>query len=166
MAKRTIPLTLREKFPPSPPCGCAVCRAFCQRPGWWTVNEAQDAIRAGFGARMMLEVSPERTFGVLSPAFAGCEGNFALQEYSRRGCTFLKNGLCELHKTNFMPLECRFCHHARLGAGKVCHAALERDWRTVCGQEAVSRWLAEYGAAARFLLTQAAYAANRRMVTR
>jgi hypothetical protein len=149
--KRKSPLTLQQKYPPSAPCSCGVCTAFCRRPGWWTVSEAKRAIEAGYGARMMLEVSPEHTFGVLSPAFSGCEQNFALQEFSRAGCTFLTAGLCELYATGLMPLECRFCHHSRIGAGKRCHKAIERDWRTQSGQALVSAWLDEYGIHARFL---------------
>jgi len=137
--------SLKEKYPPSPPCGCAICKAYCLRPGWWTVEEAAKAIEAGYGNRMMLEISPELTFGVLSPAFRGCEQNFALQEFARFGCNFFSGGLCQLHGTGFEPLECRFCHHSRKGLGAKCHADIERDWRTAEGRSLVSKWLAEYG---------------------
>lgn len=100
---------------------------------------------AGFGNRMMLEIAPEFTFGVLSPAFRGCEGDFALQEYSGSGCNFLHEGLCELHGTGHMPLECRFCHHTRGGQGLVCHGEIAGDWRTKEGQELVRKWASEYG---------------------
>ncbi|MHC1771249.1 MAG: hypothetical protein AB9907_05830 [Flexilinea sp.] len=134
-------LSLIYRFPPSEPCSCEICKAFCRRPGWWSVEEAKKAINAGYGNRMMLEMSPDFSFGVLSPAFRGCEQNFALQEYSRFGCNFLLNGLCELHDTEFAPLECRFCHHSRKGLGLECHAALERDWKTPAGQALVKVWI-------------------------
>jgi hypothetical protein len=89
----------------------------------------------------MLEVSPERTFGVLSPAFRGCEKNFAVQEYSKNGCNFLTNGLCELHGTGLQPLECRFCHHDRVGQGLECHTAIETEWNTPRGKKAVHKWI-------------------------
>ena len=132
---------LAEKYPPSAPCSCAVCRAYCLRPGWWTVQGARRAIQAGYGNRMMLEVSPEGTFGVLSPAFAGCEGGVALRECARNGCNFLRNGLCELHGTGLEPLECLYCHHLRKGYGQRCHADLELDWRTPDGQALVHSWI-------------------------
>jgi hypothetical protein len=131
---------LHRRFPPSEPCACVTCLAFCARPGWWTVEEAAAAIKAGYGARMMLEISPERTFGVLSPAFYGCEGNFATQESASRGCNFLKEERCELFGTGCQPLECRFCHHDRPGQGPVCHAALEKDWNSPSGRALVVRW--------------------------
>jgi hypothetical protein len=82
--------SLYEKFPPSEPCSCASCVSFCKRPGWWTVDEAEKAIEAGLAGRMMLEISPEHNFGVLSPAFKGNEANYAMQLYAEQGCTFLE----------------------------------------------------------------------------
>jgi hypothetical protein len=131
----------QEKYPPSEPCSCVICRAYCSRPGWWTVAEAARAMRSGYADRMMLEFSPEQTFGVLAPAFKGCEGFFALNEYACNGCTFLAREHCQLHGTNFQPLECRFCHHTRTGLGQLCHADLERDWNTPAGQRQVVEWM-------------------------
>lgn len=130
-----------RKYPPSEPCDCEVCRTYCVRPGWWTVEEAKRAIMAGYASRMMLEISPEFTFGVLAPAFRGCESAFALQDFANAGCSFLKDNLCELHKTGFQPLECRFCHHQRKGQGRNCHSELERDWNTPEGQKLIEKWL-------------------------
>ena len=132
--------TLAEKYPPSPPCGCETCLAYCQRPGWWTVNEAAAAVVAGLAPRMMLEMAPDRSFGVLSPAFAGNEGDFALERHKTGGCTFLRANRCELHGTGLQPLECRFCHHDRPGQGPKCHADLEKDWNSDTGRALVTRW--------------------------
>ena len=131
---------LLKKFPPSKPCSCDVCRDYCLRPGWWTVAEAEQAIDAGYAGRIMLELSPDFTFGVLSPAFRGNEGNIALQVFADCGCTFLRDGLCELIDSGFRPLECRFCHHARRDLGRKCHDAIEHDWNTREGQKLVIAW--------------------------
>jgi hypothetical protein len=104
------------------------------------VAEAACAIEAGYGKRMMLEMAPGFGFGVLSPAFKGCEGTFAYNEYAARGCTFLVDGKCELHGTGYQPLECRFCHHERLGMGPQCHAGLEKDWNGSTGRALVVKW--------------------------
>jgi Fe-S-cluster containining protein len=132
--------TLAGRYPPSPPCACETCLAYCQRPGWWTVEEAAAAISAGYASRMMLEMSPDRRFGVLSPAFAGNEVDFALGRCKHRGCTFLREGRCELHGSGLQPLECRFCHHDRPGQGPACHAAIERDWDSDAGRALVTKW--------------------------
>ena len=131
---------LKRKYPPSKPCSCDICKAYCQRPGWWTVEEAEKAIEAGQARRMMLEMSPEGDFGVLSPAFKGNEGNYALQIFSKNWCTFFKNELCELFSTEFQPLECRYCHHDRKGSGKKCHLDIEKDWKTKRGQDLIQKW--------------------------
>lgn len=143
MAKRKAKnkRTLFEKYPPSVPCICEACVGYCARPGWWTVEEAARAMEAGYANRMMLEIAPELTFGVLSPAFKGCERSFARNEFARNGCTFLKNDRCELFGTGHQPLECRFCHHERHGLGLKCHTDLEKDWKTPAGQALVGKWI-------------------------
>lgn len=132
--------SILETFPPSKPCSCDICRSYCKRPGWWTVKEAALAVDAGYANRMMLEMAPDLGFGVLSPAFTGCEANFALNIHAQSGCNFLKNGLCELFGTGHQPLECRFCHHDRVGLGVQCHSALEIDWNTPAGQGLIAQW--------------------------
>jgi hypothetical protein len=136
---------LSEEYPPSEPCSCEICLGYCARPGWWTVKEATRALEAGYGNRMMLEIAPELTFGVLSPAFKGCEKSFATNQLAKNGCNFLKNDRCELFGTGHQPLECRFCHHGRRGLGPKCHAALEKDWNTPAGQVLVEKWIKQIG---------------------
>ncbi|ATW25101.1 hypothetical protein [Candidatus Formimonas warabiya] len=109
------------------------------------MEEVVRAIQAGYGNRMMLEISPEMAFGVLSPAFKGCEGNFALNFYAKKGCNFLKDNLCELYGTGLMPLECRFCHHDRIGLGRKCHLDIEKEWNTAMGQVQVAKWTRQFG---------------------
>lgn len=132
--------SLAEKYPPSEACSCKICLNYCIRPGWWTVEEAARAIKAGYAQRMMLEMSPDHSFGVLAPAFNGNEGVFADQRFAHRGCTFLKDNLCELHGSNCQPLECRFCHHERQGLGEKCHADIGKEWNTPAGRELVVYW--------------------------
>ena len=136
--------SLAEKYPPSEPCMCRICVSYCARPGWWTVEQAALALERGYGNRMMLEIAPELTFGVLSPAFKGCETSLATNAYAKNGCTFLHNNLCELYGTSHEPLECRFCHHNRRGQGPKCHADLERDWKTPAGQALVETWVRQF----------------------
>lgn len=147
MAKGKTPRkkTLPEKYPPSNPCTCEVCLGYCARPGWWTVEEATQALEAGYGNRMMLEIAPELTMGVLSPAFKGCEKSFATHRFAKNGCNFLKNGRCELYGTGHQPLECRFCHHDRHGLGPKCHADLEKNWKAPVGQALVKQWIEQVG---------------------
>lgn len=141
MKRKIIQHPLRKKFPPSEPCSCEICKSYCIRPGWWLVQEARLAIEEGLANRMMLEVSPDRTFGVLSPSFKGNEGLIAMQIFSKNYCTFFNNGLCELFGKDYQPLECRFVHHSRKGQGIVCHNALEKDWNSIEGKKLVKEWI-------------------------
>ena len=97
-------------------------------------------MEAGYAPRMMLEMAPGFTFGVLSPAFKGGERMFAYNEYASNGCTFLTKDRCELHGTGHQPLECRFCHHDRVGLGPGCHTDIEKDWNTEAGRSLVVAW--------------------------
>ncbi len=145
MSRKQSKKMLAEKYPPSEPCTCSICLSYCVRPGWWTVEQARHALDAGYGDRMMLEIAPELTFGVLSPAFKGCERSVATNSFAQNGCTFLVNERCELFETGYAPLECRFCHHNRKGLGAKCHADLEADWNTPVGQKLVDTWSRQVG---------------------
>jgi hypothetical protein len=139
-------IDLLKQYPPSPPCSCDICLSYCKRPGWWTVEQALLVLHEGYAGRIMLEISPEHTFAVLSPAFKGCEGGFAMQSAAEKGCNFLlADNCCELHATPFLPLECAFSHHERVGQSKLCHADLEKDWQTPQGQSLVKRWCRQLG---------------------
>ncbi len=128
------------KYPPSKGCSCSICRNFCRRPGWWSVEQARIAMEKGYGSRMMMEISPEFTFAVLSPAFFGNEGRIARNENAGHSCNFFASGLCELHNSDLLPLECAFCHHERIGLGQKCHNDIESNWNTQRGQALVLRW--------------------------
>jgi len=132
--------SLIDEYPASRPCSCETCRGYCMRPGWWTVDQAGRAITGGYAGRMMLEMSRDRSFGVLSPAFKGCEQAFAMDLFSNNGCTFLHNGKCELFGTGYEPLECRYCHHDRRGMGTRCHLDIGKDWNGEEGRALVVLW--------------------------
>lgn len=131
---------LADKYPPSKSCSYKICTGYCYRPGWWTVEEAEIALDKGLGPRMMLEISPDFSFGVLSPAFKGNEGHIALQIFSGNGCTFFENNLCELYPTGLQPLECKFCHHDRRGEGIKCHLDIENEWHSRTGNDLIITW--------------------------
>jgi len=145
MNRKKIRPLLADKYPPSLSCSCNICQSYCSRPGWWTVQEATRAIEAGYWKRMMLELSPDFTYGVLSPAFKGCEQDFAIQEYSKLGCNFYSKGMCELYDTGLIPLECRFCHHLRKGLGEKCHHDIGEEWNTPLGHILVNEWILKTG---------------------
>lgn len=138
---KTVETSVRAAYPASPSCSCPICVGFCRRPGWWLVSEARRAIELGYARRMMLEFAPGFSFGVLSPAFKGNEGNFALQAHAASYCTFFEGGRCALYAASLQPIECKFCHHDRIGLGTKCHGEIERDWDSSKGRRLVRLWL-------------------------
>ena len=136
---------LEDYYSPSPPCDCEICQGYCKRPGWWTVEQAARAMTEGISCKMMLEISPDFTFAVLSPAFKGCEGLIAINEFANQGCTFFQNSRCKLHHTSLQPLECSVCHHSTPGLGPKIHAELEKEWNSIKGQKIVINWMKETG---------------------
>jgi hypothetical protein len=132
---------LEDYYSPSLPCDCEICRSYCIRPGWWTIEQASIAIDEGYDAKMMLEIAPDFSFAVLSPAFKGCEGQIAVNEFAKNGCIFFSDGLCELHETSFQPLECKVCHHSSPGKGPKIHYELEKQWNTPQGIDVVIKWM-------------------------
>lgn len=137
---------LYAKYPPSQSCCCPVCLSYCKRPGWPLVEEARLAVEAGLANRLMLEFSPDLSYGILEPAFKGNEGYFALALYASQGCTFLEDmGQCSIFSQPYRPLECRFCHHERIGRGIHCHQAIAHEWNSSKGKRLVHYWLQEQG---------------------
>lgn len=136
---------IEQQFPPSPSCSCEICKSYCIRPGWWSLNQAKSVIKNGYSGRMMLEISPGFRFAVLSPAFKGCEGFIAVNECSRNGCTFFCEGLCQLHNSDKLPIECAVCHHDRPGIGPRLHLQLEKQWNSKEGKSLVIYWMKKTG---------------------
>ncbi len=145
--------TMLQLLPPSAAC-CYEVHKNAHRTGWWAVEEAKKAIEAGLSPRMMLEVSPDLSYGVLSPAYRSCEGNVSLSSCRKNGCTFCADGLCRLYNTGLQPLECRFGHHPSADIASNCHQTIERDWRTSKGQALVQAWTNEVGLWVRYKFTR------------
>lgn len=134
-------MNLIDKYPDSESCSCEICISYCMQPGLWTVDEAEKAINAGLGDRMMLEIMTDLKFGILSPAYKKNESEFSQQIHSLNGCTFFKDNKCEIHNTENLPLECRFSHHSRHGQGNQCHEDIMSEWKTTEGQELIKKWI-------------------------
>ena len=135
---------MSRKFPPA--CTCPRCVACCDRPGWPTPAEAKRLIHMGLGGRLMLDYWAEDSdlpyTEVLSPAVKGNEGRGA-PFWPSGGCTFLKEGLCEIHDSGAKPYECRAAHHSREDADvEVCsdHLRVARMWATPKGRAIVEAW--------------------------
>lgn len=125
-------------------CTCEACINMCKyRPCWPTPEEAQYLIDAGFGPRLMCEWYADdensiNEFNLLCPAIVGYEGQRA-PFWPVGICTFLNNGLCELHDLGLKPGEgreewCKNVNHDDI------HKKYALSWNNKKGQILVEKW--------------------------
>lgn len=148
-------------------CSCRKCAKRCEvMPGWMTPDEAECAMSAGMGPRLMLDwLEPDDDYGntervlVLCPAAVDCEMGRApefaelwpgmhylqamFEDPLNFPCTFLKNGLCEIHASGFKPKQCRESFGCRPNVGPTKYD-IARDWDTENGRVLVARWQREF----------------------
>lgn len=95
-------------------CSCDKCQYMCHAPCCPTPSEVEKLIKMGFGPRLMLDddpadINPEP---IIKPALKGYEGKRAPYNVaSELGCTFWKDGKCELHTKGLKPFTGRYTHH-------------------------------------------------------
>lgn len=151
---------LREPIRPLRICHCDACVSLCHNnPGWFTPEEAMQAMDAGLAHRLMRDwLEPGRKFGnterlyVLAAASIRCEGQDApefsffelFMGFAKKGrCTFLdEKGLCTLHDSGFKPKQCRESLGCERKAGPDNYE-MARYWDTEKGRAAVKRWETE-----------------------
>lgn len=141
-------------------CACAKCVAICNNPGWMTPEEAEAAIAAGLGPRLMADwMEPcselgnaERVF-IICPASEGYEGgnarDFEFNELlmmafgpgliTKGRCNFLRDDhRCELHDTPHKPKQCRECFGCRPDGPD--NYEMGRLWNNETAQALIEKW--------------------------
>ena len=113
------------------------------RPCWPTPEEAQRLIDAGFGHRLMQDwdnggESGSDEFDLLCPAIIGHEGQRA-PFWPTGTCTFLKDGLCELHNLGLKPGEAKEVWCKSTDQDDV-HKRYGNTWNNSKAQELADRW--------------------------
>jgi hypothetical protein len=108
-------LSIIDEFP-DVECQCTKCQSMCWRPCFGTPDDIQKLIEAGYEDRLCLDnhcgFEKNAEIDLLSPALKGHESSFApLMSGSPEGCTFLKDGKCELHDKGLKPSQGRKAIH-------------------------------------------------------
>lgn len=101
---------------PDVECQCWKCQSMCQRPCFGTPDDIQKLIDAGYEDRLCLDnhcgLEKCAEIDLLTPALKGRESSFApLMPSSKEGCTFFKDGKCELHGKGLKPSQGRKAIH-------------------------------------------------------
>jgi hypothetical protein len=96
---------------------------------------------AGYGDRLMLDDWPEEA-EMLKPALKGEEGGLAPWRTSDdNGCTFWKDGLCELHDKGLKPLQGRLAYHGHSKEQREWIAwEIRKAWGGIEAREVLERW--------------------------
>lgn len=93
-------------------CDCEKCQNMCHLPCIGSVEGTRELIEAGYGDRLCIRDHGDEI--VLKPALKGEEGLHIINPahiYTEKGCTFWKDGKCELHDTGLKPLLGKISYH-------------------------------------------------------
>ncbi len=93
-------------------CDCKSCQNSCQAPCCGTPSDLMNLMEAGYAGRLMLDDWPDGNV-MLKPALKGYEGSYAPWETRTvEGCTFWKEGKCELHELKLKPTQGKLYLHS------------------------------------------------------
>lgn len=138
-------LSIREESE----CSCEICKGMCQRPCWGTPEDIKKIIDAGFGDRLMADFwegskeTNDEDVEILCGALKGHEAMLApFFPISKEGCSFFKNGLCELHDLKLKPIEGRLatCKDVPEEKWESIHKNVMKTWNTEEGRDLVKKW--------------------------
>jgi hypothetical protein len=126
-------------------CDCEKCRSMCKSPCCGTIEDIQKLIDAGYGDRLMVDDWPGDT-DLIKPAMKGSEGHRAPWETTtEEGCTFWKDGKCELHNLGLKPTQGKLAHHDNKLHQVLGIEDLIRDsWEDDNAKEFIEKWKKEF----------------------
>ncbi len=125
-------------------CDCEKCSLMCRSPCCGSVEDMEKLIDAGYADRLMFDDLPSMNDcgDFLKPALKGYEGKQSpFQTGSEEGCTFWKEGKCELHISGLKPIQGKIAHHDRQTWYYDDYAAISKeDWESERGLAVIERW--------------------------
>ena len=127
-------------------CSCEQCQNMCKEPCCPTPDEVEKLIEAGYSNRFSLDdwdcdVNPKP---MIKPALKGYEQYRApFETKTEEGCTFWKEGKCELHDTGLKPMHAKYSHHSTLADLEV-YEKLEKWIKESWGTEKATKLIETY----------------------
>jgi len=124
-------------------CSCDVCVNMCRtRPCWPTPEQAAALMDAGYARRLsavQVIAYTERGSRItaLVPAVSGKEGMVQDDLGAVGQCTFLDNGLCELHDKGLKPLEGQVLMHDKISDAP--RLKIMEQWKSSAGDKLLWR---------------------------
>lgn len=122
-------------------CDCEKCSFMCHAPCCGTPEDMQKLIDAGYAKRLMLDDLPGGP-DCIKPALKGYEGIQSPWDVaSREGCTFWKDGKCELHSLGLKPIQGKLSHHAlNREENDQIGRIIDESWEDHKGDEVIKQW--------------------------
>ena len=108
-------------------CKCNACKQQCKTPCLGTPEDIRKLLLHGYGDRLAVS---EWCVGMI----IGIEDSpitMLQAKYDENGCTFFKDGLCELHDKGLKPTEGKLSHHTTetITVDKSVNVAVARTWK-------------------------------------
>lgn len=122
-------------------CDCEKCSFMCHAPCCGTPDDMEALMDAGYGNRLMYDGLPGGE-KMVKPALRGFEGQDSpWQTSSVNGCTFWRDGRCELHSSGLKPSQGKLAIHDQKESDRteVCEF-IERSWRAKKAEKTIKRW--------------------------
>lgn len=141
---------------PETECSCLECQSMCTRPCWGTPENIQKLIDAGFGNRLYADYwcgrrVEDSDINMIQPALKDFEHGIApFWPRTEKGCTFWKDGLCELHDKGLKPIEGKLADCSKNSSkldeekskyGMTCHEMVARTWDSEEGRTLYENWI-------------------------
>lgn len=125
-------------------CDCEKCSLMCEAPCCGTPEDMKALMDAGYAKRLMLDDFSDAA-AMLKPALKGFEGKFSPWETrTAEGCTFWKEGKCELHSLGLKPTLAKLVIHDQSYEEFFEIAEyIEQSWRPTKCKSIINRWKKE-----------------------
>lgn len=92
-------------------CSCDKCSRMCHSTCCGAIEDIKKLMDAGFANRLSFDNWPNN-IKMVGPALKGYEGKESPWSTATiEGCTFWKDGLCELHDTGLKPIQGKLSLH-------------------------------------------------------
>lgn len=129
-------------------CDCERCSLMCMAPCCGTPEDMMTLMDKGYGSRLMLDDWPDYNGNpnLIKPAMKGSEGCKAPWETrTAEGCTFWKDGKCELHSIGLKPTQGKLALHGQNEDETYYIADIIRaSWKTDEAKACIDRFNKEF----------------------
>jgi len=124
-------------------CSCHKCSSMCHSPCTGTPEDMEAIMDAGYGDRLMYDDWPcDKCADIIKPALKGYEGKMSPWETSSiPGCTFWKDGKCELHSLGLKPTLAKLVIHDQSDEEQAqISDFICQSWETEKAKKVIEKW--------------------------